>query len=82
MIMKKLFVSAFVALSMFAFVACESNPAIKATQKFLDEPTLENFTAIQDMEDKMSEADIKEYEEWVKENGEELKDAIREMSGF
>ena len=51
MIMKKLFVSAFVALSMFAFVACESNPAIKATQKFLDEPTLENFTAIQDMED-------------------------------
>ena len=80
--MKKFFASAFVALSMFAFVACESNPAIKATQKFIDNPTLENLMAIQEIEDEMSEEDIKEYEKWAVEHKDEIKKAAVKMSGF
>ena len=80
--MKKIFASALVALSLFVFVACESNPAIKATQKFLDKPTLENLMAIQEVEDEMSEEDIKEYEEWAIEHKDDIKKAAVKMSGF
>ena len=77
--MKKLFASAFVALSMFAFVACESNPAIKATEKFLDEPTFENLMAIQNIEDEMVEKDLEEYQEWVNDHKDEIMKAIKNI---
>jgi uncharacterized protein YcfL len=80
--MKKLFVSAFVALSMFAFVACESNPAIKASKKFLDEPTFENLMAIQNIEDEMDEKDLEEYEEWLNNHKDEIKEAAAKIVKF
>ena len=46
---------------MFAIVACESNPAIKAAKDFLDEPTVDNLMKIQDMEEQMTAEEVDEY---------------------
>ena len=77
--MKKLFVSAFVALSMFAFVACESNPAIKAAKDFLDEPTVDKLMKIQDMEELMTDEEVYEYKSWANNHKDEIKEAIKSI---
>ncbi len=77
--MKKFFVSAFVALSMFAFVACESNPAIEAAQKFINEPTFENLIKIEKLEGSLSAEEIEEYKEWAKEHEDEILEAARDF---
>lgn len=77
--MKKLFVSAFVALSMFAFVACESNPAIKAAKDFLDESTVDNLMKIQDMEEQMTAEEVDEYKSWANKHKDEIKEAIKSI---
>lgn len=80
--MKKFFVSAFVALSMFAFVACESNPAIKATKKFVDKPTAENLQKIEAAIKECDADELKEYEEWCEKNEAELEKATAKALGF
>lgn len=77
--MKKLFVSAFVALSMFAFVACESNPAIKAAKDFLDESTVDNLMKIQDMEEQMTAEEVDEYKSWANKHKDEIMEAIKSI---
>ena len=74
--MKKLFASAFVALSLFAFVACESNPGIKAAKDFLNDPTPEKLMKIHEVEKSLT-GDVKEeYEEWCEEHEDEILKAI------
>ena len=79
--MKKFLVSACMALSLFAFVACNSNPAIKVAKAFLGDPTLENLMKIQELEEEMTDEEIQEYEEWVNEHSAELEEAIANL-GF
>jgi len=69
--MKKLFVSACMALALFAMVAC-SNPGIDAAKDFIDDPTLENLTNLQKVEATLSGDELKEYNEWCAENAEEI----------
>ena len=79
--MKKILVLACMALSLFAFVACNPNPAIKVAKVFLGDPTLENLMKIQELEEEMTDEEIQEYEEWVIEHKEELEVAIANL-GF
>ena len=79
--MKKFLVSACMALSLFAFVACNPNPAIKVAKAFLGDPTLENLMKIQELEEEMTDEEIQEYEEWVNEHSAELEEAIANL-GF
>ena len=77
--MKKFFASAFVVLSMFAFVACESNPAIKAAKDFLDESTVDNLMKIQDMEEQMTAEEVDEYKSWANKHKDEIMEAIKSI---
>ena len=77
--MKNIFVSVFVALSMFAFVACESNPAIKAAEEFLEHPTVENLIKIEKLEGSLSAEEIEEYKEWCDENREDIAEATGQI---
>lgn len=70
--MKKIILSACVALSMCAFVACSSNPAIEVAEEFISNPTLENLLKMEKLEGSMSEAEIEEFKEWCEEHAEEL----------
>lgn len=77
--MKKFFASAFVVLSMLAFVACESNPAIKAAKDFLDESTVDNLMKIQDMEEQMTAEEVDEYKSWANKHKDEIMEAIKSI---
>ena len=77
--MKKIFASALVALSLFVFVACESNPAIKAAKDFLDEPTVDKLMKIQDMEEQMTDEEVYEYKSWANKHKDEIMEAIKSI---
>ena len=62
--MKKFFASAFVALALVAFVACESNPGIKAAKKFIKNPTEENSEKVEAAMEKMNEEEMEEFMKW------------------
>lgn len=65
--------SACAAFAMFAFVACGSgNPAIDAAEKFISDPTEENFKAAEEAEENLTEEQKKEFEEWAKDNVERV----------
>ncbi len=74
--MKKFFASAFVVLSMFAFVACETNPGIKAAKKFIKNPTRENMEKVTAAEDKLDVEELAEFHNWCKEHENEIQAAI------
>lgn len=74
--MKKIFVSAFVALSLFAFVACESNPGIKAGKDFLNDPTPEKLAKANEIEKTLTGDAKEEYDKWCEEHEEEILKAI------
>lgn len=74
--MKKLFVSACMALALFAMVACSSNPAIKAAEDFIDDPTSENLEKMSSATEGLSSDEEKEAEEWLKEHEEEMTEAF------
>lgn len=81
-VMKKLLVSLFVAFSMFAFVACESNPAIKAAKKFIDKPTKENMQKIAPAVKECDAEELEEYNEWYNKNRDELEKATKKALGL
>ena len=73
--MKKFFASVFVAFALIAFVACESNPGIKATKEFMKNPTEENFDKIDDIEAEMSDEEAEVFEKWWDEHEDEIRNA-------
>ena len=73
--MKKFFASALVALSLVAFVACESNPGIKAAKKFIKNPTEENNAKVEAAMEKMNDEEMKEFLQWCIEHEEEIEAA-------
>lgn len=77
--MKKFFASAFVALALVAFVACESNPGIKATKKFIKNPTVENMEKVEAAVDKMSEEEQIEYAKWCLDHADEIEAATEKL---
>ena len=74
--MKKFFVSAFVALTLFAFVACESNPGIKAGKNFIKNPTKENLEKMDAAMDEMDAEEMVEFAEWWDEHEDEISIAL------
>ena len=74
--MKKFFASVFVALALFAFVACESNPGIKAGKNFIKNPTEENFDKITEAMEQMDAEELLEFEEWWDEHEDEISIAL------
>ena len=77
--MKKFFASAFVALALVAFVACESNPGIKATKKFIKNPTVENAEKMEAAIEKMDEEEQKEYLKWCLDHADEIEAAAEKL---
>ena len=73
--MKKFFASAFVALALVAFVACESNPGIKAAKKFIKNPTAENSEKVEAAMEKMNEEEMKEFMKWCLDHADEIEAA-------
>lgn len=73
--MKKFFASAFVALALVAFVACESNPGIKAAKKFIKNPTEENSEKVEAAMEKMNEAEMEEFMKWCIDHADEIEAA-------
>jgi hypothetical protein len=73
--MKKFFASAFVALTLVAFVAC-GNPGIKAAKKFIKNPTVENAEKMEAAVDKMSEEEQIEYAKWCLDHADDIEKAI------
>jgi uncharacterized protein YcfL len=73
--MKKFFASAFVALALFAFVACESNPAIKAAKKYIKNPTVENAEKVEAAAEGLSEKEAEEFLKWCIEHADEIEAA-------
>jgi len=82
--MKKLFVSACMALALFAMVSCSSNPGIDAAKDFIDDPTPENLEKMSSATEGLSSDEEKEAEEWLKEHEEEMTEALEKciMDGF
>lgn len=74
--MKKFFASAFVALALVAFVACESNPGIKAAKKFVKNPTEENYDKVEAAMEGMDAEELAEFEKWCEEHEDELAEAV------
>ena len=77
--MKKFFASAFVALALVAFVACESNPGIKAIKKFIKNPTVENMEKVEAAVEKMDEEEQKEYLKWCLDHADEIEAATEKL---
>ncbi len=73
--MKKFFASAFVALALVAFVACESNPGIKAAKKFIKNPTEENSEKVEAAMEKMNEEEMAEFMKWCIDHADEIEAA-------
>lgn len=70
--MKRIFVSACMALALFAMVSCSSNPGIDAAKDFIDDPTIENYTRLLNVEGTLSADELKEYNAWCLENVKEI----------
>ena len=70
--MKKFFLSLCATVAMFTLVACETNPAIKAGEAFINDPTPKTFRAYAEAENDLSTKDTDEYEKWCEENQTEL----------
>ena len=79
--MKKFFASALVALSLVAFVAC-GNPAIKAAEKFIKNPTAENAAKAAAEYDKLDADEKAEYDKWATEHANELMEAAMKAGEF
>ncbi len=81
--MKKLFVSICAAFAMFAMVSCggSSNPAIKAAEEFLSNPTMENSMKVEEASEGLTEEQKQEFEKWAEDNQEELIKAAAELMG-
>ena len=73
--MKKFFASAFVALALVAFVACESNPGIKAAKTFIKNPTEENSEKVEAAMEKMNEEEMEEFMKWCIDHADEIEAA-------
>ena len=80
--MKKIIMTICAAVAMFTIVSCESNPAIKAGEEFIEKPTVKNYRALQEsMVDLSDEDELKEFEEWSEENEDKLWKALAESIG-
>ena len=79
--MKKIIMTICAAVAMFTIVSC-GNPAIKAGKELIDNPTPENYSALQEsMLDLSEEDELKEFEEWSEENEDKLWKALAESMG-
>ena len=78
--MKRILLSVCVLFAMLAFVACESNPAIAAAEKFLSNPTVANLTKLDKLEGSLSEEELLEFEEWCEEHQEEIIEATEKIT--
>ena len=67
------------ALSVFLFVACSSNPGIKAGKSFLHNPAIENFKNYTAEVVNLDDEEKAELEEWTAENKTELELAVMSM---
>ena len=77
--MRRILLSVCVLFSMLAFVACNSNPAIAAAEKFLLNPTAANLIMLDRLEGSLTEEEIAEYEEWCEEHEKELVEATAKI---
>lgn len=80
--MRKLFLSVCLVIAMVALVSCgSSNPAIKAGEKFLSNPSVETYEALQDIEDEdLTPEQMQEFEKWLLEHQQEISEAAIEMA--
>lgn len=76
--MKKIIMTVCAAVAMFTVVSC-GNPAIKAGEEFLENPSEEKLEAIDKIGEDLSEAEEKEFEEWSQEHIQEFADAMRKI---
>ena len=74
--MKKLFISAFMSFAIFAMVSCSSNPAIKAAEDFIDNPTLANSLKVEKAMEDLSEEEKEEFNKWELDHTVELSTAM------
>ena len=72
--MKKIIMTICAAVAMFTIVSC-GNPAIKAGKELIDNPTIKNYEALRESMKDLSEAEMKEFEEWSEENEDKLWEA-------
>ena len=77
--MKKIVSALCVALLAFLFVACSSNPGIKAGKVFLDNPTIENFKKYTAEVAYLEDDEMAELEEWTEKRKEKLEQAVTQM---
>ena len=74
--MKKIIMTICAAVAMFTIVSCgESNPAIKAGEEFIDNPTRKNFNTFKESIDNLSEEEEREYGIWYLENEKKIDEA-------
>lgn len=80
LIMKKLFVTICAAFAMLVMISCGSNPAIKAGEAFIANPTEETFKAYNDAVKEIANdpAAAAELAEWSKEKAMEIAAALRD----
>ena len=77
--MKKMLAFVLLLATMNVFVACSSNPAIEASEEFLEHPTVENLIKIEKLEGSLSAEEIEEYKEWCDENREDIAEATGQI---
>jgi tRNA nucleotidyltransferase (CCA-adding enzyme) len=74
--MKNIIMTICAAVAMFTVVSCgESNPAIKAGEEFIDNPTRENFNTFKESIDNLSKEEEREYGIWYLENEKKIDEA-------
>lgn len=78
--MKKLFVTICAAFAMLVMVSCGGNPAIKAGEAFIADPTEETYKAYNDAVKEIANdpAAAAELAEWSKEKAMEIAAALRD----
>ena len=77
--MKRLFITAYAALSMLLFVACSPNPGIKAGKEFMKSPSIATFKVYTAEVANLDDEQKLELEEWTLENKTELEEAVTRM---
>jgi hypothetical protein len=70
--MKKFFITACMAIALFAMTACTTNSGIKAAKKLIDNPTIENYERLLEVEQTLQGKELEEYNEWAVDHMDEI----------
>ena len=77
--MKRMFIAACAALSMFLSVSCSSNPGIEAGKEFMKNPSIATFKAYTAEVANLDDEQKLELEEWTLDNNTGLEEAVTQM---